>query len=48
MKNKKDTITDINVICGLLTCSFNGRGKWLVEQYCDIKKFFDVVKSLDV
>ena len=27
-------------------CSFNGRGEWLVEQYYNVKKFFDVVKNL--
>ena len=27
--------------------SFNGHGKQLVEQHCDVKKFFDVIKNLD-
>ena len=45
--NKKDTIAASNIICGPLTCSFNERWKRLVKQYCEVKKFFDVVKNLD-
>ena len=46
-KTKSGTIVASNVICGPLACSFHGRGKWLVQQYCDVKAFFDVVKNLD-
>ena len=46
-RNKKDTIVASILICRPLTCSFNGRGKWLVEQYCNVKMFFDVLKNLD-
>ena len=46
-RNKKDTIVASIVICGPLTCSFNGRGKWQVEQYCNVKTFFNVLKNLD-
>ena len=46
-RNKKDTVVASNGTCGPLTCSFNGVGKWLVEQHCEVKRFFDVVKNLD-
>ena len=46
-RNKNDTIVTSNLICGPLTCSFNECGKWLDEQYCDVKKFFDVAKHLN-
>ena len=43
----KEIIVTSNVICGPLACSFDGREKWLIEQHCDVKKFFEIVKNLD-
>lgn len=45
MRNQKKTVALEDILMGPLECSYEGRRKWRVTNYSDVKKFFEMSKN---